>query len=303
MSEYIVKVQNLSRQFGPQVALRDVSFVIQPGKVYGLVGANGAGKSTLIKHLLGLYQAQTGWVRVLGKDPAEDPVGVLSQIGYLSEDRDLPAWMRVDEFLRYTAAFYPNWDWDYAMELLVVFQLDAQKKVSQLSRGGKSQAGLIAAVAHRPKLLLLDEPSSGLDQLVRRDILNEIVNAVSDEGRTVIFSSHLLDEVERMSDSLLMLQNGQLTLQGDLDEIKSQHHSLSVRWPSNQPTPILPEAWSAEKTGDDWWLILEGDNLQVQHAVTIYGGEILTQRLSSLQEIFVSRARVRQERRSMKEKK
>ncbi len=289
MSDPIIKIQNLSRQFGPQHALNDICLSIKPGYVYGLIGRNGAGKTTLIKHLLGLYQAQTGWVRVFGKDPVLDPVGVLSQIGYLSEDRDLPPWMRVDELLRYTAAFYPNWDWDYALELLTTFQLDARKKIGQLSRGGKAQAGLIAAVAHRPRLLLLDEPSSGLDPLVRKDILNAIVKAVSDDGRTVIFSSHLLDEIEMMSDYLLVLQNGKLTIEGELDEIKLRHHSLTVRW-KNQLDPAIPPTWSAEKMGEDWWLVLEGDGDQIENSVRSIGGEILTRRHSSLQEIFAARA-------------
>jgi ABC-2 type transport system ATP-binding protein len=290
MSDSIVKAQNLSRRFGQQLALNDVTFSIKPGFVYGLVGANGAGKTTLIKHLLGLYQAQMGWVRVFDQDPVVDPVGVLAQIGYLSEDREMPEWMRVDEMLRYTAAFYPTWDWDYALELLATFGLDPRKKINQLSRGGKAQVGLITAVAHRPKLLLLDEPSSGLDPLVRKDILNAIVKVISEEGRTVIFSSHLLDEIDMMSDYLLMLQQGQLVMFGELDEIKSKHHSVSARWPDHVSQPPLTETCSVERIGNDWWLVFEGNGEQIQQSVTHSGGEILSQRNASLHEIFTARA-------------
>ena len=212
MANTVVDVKDLSRSFGGKTALDGVSFHAGAGQVYGLVGANGAGKTTLLKHLLGLLRATTGSVRVFGLDPVRDPVGVLSRVGYLSEERELPEWMRVDELMRYTQAYHPTWDGSYARELLESFGLDPSKKVKELSRGMRAQAGLIAAVAHRPELLILDEPSSGLDAVVRRDILDAIVRTVADDGRTVIFSSHLLEEVERMSDHLTMLHDGRVVV-------------------------------------------------------------------------------------------
>ena len=135
MTEQVVKIDNLTRRFGSKTALDDVSLEVSGGLVFGLVGENGAGKTTLIKHLLGLLKAQTGSVRVFGLDPVKDPVGVLGRIGYLSEERDLPDWMRVRELMRYTQAFYPNWDEAYAEELLEMFALDARQKIKNLSRG------------------------------------------------------------------------------------------------------------------------------------------------------------------------
>jgi ABC-type Na+ transport system ATPase subunit NatA len=193
MTTNVVDVSTLSRSFGEERALEDVSFQATEGRVYGLVGATGAGKTTLLTHLLGLLRAATGSVRVFGLDPVRDPVGVLRRVGYLSEDRELPEWMRVDELMRYTQAYHPTWDASYARQLLESFALDPSKKVKELSKGMRAQAGLVAAVAHRPELLILDEPSSGLDAVVRRDILDAIVRTVADDGRTVIFSSHLLD--------------------------------------------------------------------------------------------------------------
>src|SRR5215471_12043371 len=113
----VVEIANLSRHFGSKLALDDIDFTVPAGSVVGLVGENGAGKTTLIKHILGLLKAQTGAVRVFGLDPVADPVGVLSRIGYLSEEPDMPGWMRVRELMRYSAAFYPTWDYDYAEEL------------------------------------------------------------------------------------------------------------------------------------------------------------------------------------------
>src|SRR5580693_4174475 len=134
-AEEIVSIKNLSRRFGSKLALNDVSFGAPRGSVFGLVGENGAGKSTLIKHILGLWRAEAGTVRVFGLDPVSDPVGVLGRIGYLSEQPDLPDWMRVHEFIRYTQAFYPKWDSQYAEEMREQFGLDPKKRIRVLSKG------------------------------------------------------------------------------------------------------------------------------------------------------------------------
>ena len=160
-AEAVIAVSGLSRHFGTKAALNDVSMFVTRGSVLGLVGENGAGKTTLIKHLLGALKSQTGSVRVFGLDPVRDPVGVLGRVGYLSERRDLPGWMRVDEFMRYTQAFYPGWDEPYAAQLLEQFQLDPAQKIKTLSQGQQAKIGLLTSLAYRPELLILDEPSSG----------------------------------------------------------------------------------------------------------------------------------------------
>ena len=228
--EPVVAVTSLSRRFGLKKALNDVTLAVSRGCVLGLVGENGAGKSTLIKHLLGLWRAETGSVNVFGLDPVSEPTAVLGRIGYLSEQPDLPDWMRVAELLRYTQAFYPRWDTTYAEQLLRRFSLDASARIKTLSKGQRARLGLIAAEAHRPDLLILDEPSSGLDPIVRRDILEAIIRTVTDQGRTVIFSSHLLDEVERVSDHVAMLHQGTLKLCAPLEEIKARHRRVSLRF-------------------------------------------------------------------------
>jgi ABC-2 type transport system ATP-binding protein len=200
-----------------------VNLSIPRGAVYGLVGENGAGKTTLIKHFLGLLRAQSGSVRVFGLDPVADPVGVLSRIGYLSEERDLPGWMRVDELIRYSRAFYPGWDDAYAEELRQTFGLDASATIKNLSKGQRARAGLLVALAYRPELLVLDEPSTGLDPVVRRDILDAIIRTIADEGRTVLFSSHLLDEVERVADHVTMISHGEIVMSGTLADIRESH--------------------------------------------------------------------------------
>ena len=224
----IISVSELTRRFGATTALASVSLSLPRGAVYGLVGANGAGKTTLIRHILGLLRAQSGSVRVFDLDPVADPVGVLSRIGYLSEENDLPGWMRVDELIRYSRAFYPAWDDAYAEDLRQAFALDPTAKIKTLSKGQKARTGLLIALAHRPELLVLDEPSSGLDPIVRRDILGAVIRTIADEGRTVLFSSHLLDEVEEVADHVTMISHGTIVLSAPLDAITASHGSLDA---------------------------------------------------------------------------
>jgi ABC-2 type transport system ATP-binding protein len=219
----VIEIRGLSRRFGAKQALASVTLSLPRGGVYGLVGANGAGKTTLIKHILGLLKAQEGSVRVLGLDPVADPVAVLSRVGYLSEENDLPDWMSVDELVRYTRAFYPAWDDAYAEELRERFALEPAARIKSLSKGQKARAGLLVALAYRPELLVLDEPSSGLDPIVRRDILGAVMRMIADEGRTVLFSSHLLHEVEEVADHVTMMSRGRIVLSGPLEEIKASH--------------------------------------------------------------------------------
>ena len=284
--EPVIAISDLTRRFGGRAALSSVTLTIPRGGVYGLVGANGAGKTTLIRHVLGLLRAEEGSVRVFGRDPVADPVGVLSRIGYLSEENDLPGWMRVDELMRYARAFYPGWDDAYAAELRAMFALDpaariktlskGQKaraglvvalayrpellvldepssgldpivrrdilgavlrtmfaldpaaKVKTLSKGQKARAGLVVALAYRPELLVLDEPSSGLDPIVRRDILGAVLRTIGEEGRTVLFSSHLLEEVEQVADHVTMIRDGKIVVSAPLQEVKDAHGGASL---------------------------------------------------------------------------
>ena len=242
MSESVISVSELTRRFGATTALDSVSLSFPHGAVYGLVGVNGAGKTTLIRHILGLLRAERGSVRVFGLDPVADPVAVLSRIGYLSEENDLPAWMRVDELIRYTRAFYPKWDDAYAEELRRTFALDPAAKIKDLSKGQKARMGLLIALAHRPELLVLDEPSSGLDPIVRRDILGAVIRTIADEGRTVLFSSHLLEEVEQVADHVTMISSGRIVLSAPLDAIKESHRSLNEAFIAHVGSAATPAA-------------------------------------------------------------
>jgi ABC-2 type transport system ATP-binding protein len=285
----VVAIRGVTRKFRATVALDDVTLDVPRGSVFGLVGVNGAGKTTLLKHVLGLLKAQTGSVRVLGRDPVDEPVEVLSRIGYLSEENDLPGWMRVGELLRYMRAFYRSWDDAYAEGLRRTFELDPAARIKELSKGQRARAGLLAALAHQPEILLLDEPSSGLDPIVRRDILAAIVRTISREGRTVLFSSHLLDEVERISDHIAMIHRGKVVLCSPIDDLKSGFHRLTLRWVQTQPRPpLIPGALRWEGSGQEWTAVCRGPLQSFEHAAVQLGAHVVEHRVPSLDEIFVA---------------
>lgn len=286
----IVELHRVTRRFGDKTALDDLSLSVPRGGVFGLIGGNGAGKTTLIKHVLGLFKAQSGSVQVFGLDPVQNPVGTLGRIGYLSEDRDLPNWMRVSELMRYTQAFFPNWDERFAEELRAAFDLDANAKVKELSRGQRARAGLLVALAHRPELLILDEPSSGLDPVVRRDILGAIIRTIADEGRTVLFSSHLLDEVERVADRVAIIHQGRILLTATMDEIKDSHRRVTLRFTQSlDRPPSLVGALKFEGQGSEWTYLCSGESDQLRRAAEAIGATVVGDAALTLDEIFVSR--------------
>lgn len=198
--------------------------------------------------------------------------------------------MRVGELMRYTQAYHPGWDTSYAAQLLDTFGLDRDKKIHELSKGMRAQVGLVAAVAHRPDLLVLDEPSSGLDPVVRRDILDAIVRTVADDARTVLFSSHLLDEVERMSDHVTMIHEGRVVLEGTLECVRADHLRSDVRFAQPQVRPpVVEHALAVEGEGRSWTVVHSGAPDGFLASIALHGGEVVRAREASLEEIFVAR--------------
>jgi ABC-2 type transport system ATP-binding protein len=289
-ADAVIRINGLTRRFGATLALDNVSLSVPRGTVFGIIGANGAGKTTLIKHVLGLYQAQAGSVSVFGRNPVADPVGVLSGIGYLSEDNDLPGWMRIEELLRYLQAFYPTWDDNYAEELRQNFVLDGGAAIRHLSKGQRARLGLLAALAHRPELLVLDEPSSGLDPLARRDILGAVIRTVADQGRTVLFSSHLLDEVERVSDHVAVMSNGKIVECAGLDEIKERYRCLTLHFDiSRLQPPTLPGLLTWSGADREWTVLCHAHQGELHADATATGAKIVQEWTPTLDEILVAR--------------
>ena len=288
----VIDIQQVSRHFGSKLVLDDITLSQEKGTVLGLVGENGSGKTTIIKHILGLLKPTLGTVRVFGLNPVDDPVPVLARIGYMPEEDMLPGWMNIQQLQRYLQGFYPTWDQVYAEELMSGFGLTKSDRLASLSQGQRARAALMAALAYRPDLVLFDEPSSGLDPLVRRDILGAIVRMIADEGRTVLFSSHQLSEVDRVADRIAMVKQGRIVFCEDQDTLKATHWNLTVSFAEIRPVPPrIPGVIWSEGSGWEWTIIFRGSVEDSETAILGLNAEIVDRKWASLEEIFIAYSR------------
>jgi ABC-2 type transport system ATP-binding protein len=217
----LVEFQDVTRIYaGGSTALRGVTLSLAEGSVTGLVGRNGAGKTTLLRMIPALLHPTGGTVRVFGVDPWDRQEEVKRQLGYLSEDHVLPGHLRVRDMTDLCESVYPGWDADMASGLLAQFGLDETRRIVVLSKGQKRQVGLVMAVCHRPRLLVLDEPAGGLDPVVRREFLEVVIELLASSGSTIILSSHILSDLERLVGSLVVLHEGRVLLQRAVDDLK-----------------------------------------------------------------------------------
>ena len=200
--------------------LAGVTFTVESGQVVGLLGKNGAGKTTLIRIAMGMLEPQQGGVRVLGLDPRRDPVEVKRRIGYVAEDQILPPFLTVGQVVDLHRGLYPTWDDAMARDLLDRFELPLRAKIRTLSKGQARRVALLCAVAHRPELLLLDEPASGLDPAARREFLETSIRLLNESGTAILFSSHYMTDVERMADRIVMIHDGKVLIDNGLDELR-----------------------------------------------------------------------------------
>jgi len=220
MNRVAIAVEGLSKRFGRRVAVNGLTFEVPVGSVCGFLGRNGAGKTTAIRMLMNLLDPSAGRATLLGLDSRRDHTALMRRVGYVSESPVLYDWMKVAELVRFTAGFYAHWNHRRVDELIERFGIDRQQKVRHLSRGTRAQVALALALGGDPELLILDEPATGLDVMVRRDFLESIIQLIQQEGRTVLFSSHLLHEVERVADQVVIVDEGRLVRSGSLDDLK-----------------------------------------------------------------------------------
>ena len=190
----IFELDNVTKHRGAGFTLGPLSLHLSPGEVLGVMGPNGAGKTTLLKMLWGFLRPDGGRVSVFGRSPHLEQVWIRLRAGYMSESPNFYGWMTARRFLTFIAGFYPSWDWRQANRLLEDFRLSGDRKVDELSKGNRIKLGLVAAVSHRPELLILDEPTAGLDPVVRLDILDFLGNLVRHEGVGIVMSSHVSDD-------------------------------------------------------------------------------------------------------------
>lgn len=222
MNAPAVTFDRVTRRFGNTVALDAVSLEVPHGSVLGLIGRNGAGKTTALRLALGTLWPDAGRVRTLGLDPVAQGREVATRVALLSEESSLYPWMTIAEIVAFAGRLHPNWDTTLAARLTNDLELDPRKTVKTLSRGTRAKVALVLAVACRPELLLLDDPTAGLDPLVRREVLDGVLQAVSHEGGSVIYASHLVHDVERVSDRIVVLDDGRIRIEGELEALKAR---------------------------------------------------------------------------------
>ncbi|MDQ3803909.1 MAG: ABC transporter ATP-binding protein [Acidobacteriota bacterium] len=297
--DYAIETEKLSRSFGQFEAVRGVDLKVTRGTVFGLLGVNGAGKSTIIKMIVGHLRPTAGRVSVLGRTLEKDLIEIRKRVAYVSENRYLYEWMTVGESVSFTRAFHESWDDRKAADLLKRFSLPAEKKVKQLSRGNRARLCLMLALSFNPELIILDEPTSGLDPIVRRDFIENIVSEIADEGKTVLFSSHIVDEVERVADYVGIINDGELLLTSSLDDIKASYKR--VRYATNGRRPELagvPGLLMVENGRHEQVLTVKDFGEEVLGALGARGvanPEVLP---ISLEDIFVNTVRAERQRRA-----
>lgn len=239
----IITINNLHKHFGKTEAVCGLDLTIHAGSVLAFLGPNGAGKTTTIKTMLNMLRPDKGTVTLLGHDSTRLPHTVFQEIGYVSENQQLPEWMTVQQFMDYCAPLYPKWDTAFADKLAADFDLPRGRKLKQLSRGMKMKAALLCSLAYRPKLVVLDEPFSGLDPLVRDEFLRGLLELTETEGWTVFLSSHDVDEVERLCDAIAIIDKGKIRLHESVDELQSRFRSVSITAAADLADFPTPEGW------------------------------------------------------------
>jgi ABC-2 type transport system ATP-binding protein len=220
MSSSAIEVQAVTKSFRRRKVLDELSFTVARGKTFAFLGRNAAGKTTTIRLLLGLLARDDGAIRVLGMDPAKEPLALRARVGYLAEDQTMYGWMRVGEIIRFVAPFYATWDHDLALKFARQFELPLDAKIRHLSKGQSVRLGLVLALAHRPELVILDDPALGLDPIMRRQFNRDLVEHLQAEGATIFYSSHLLDEVEPVADEVAILDGGRILCQSDTETLR-----------------------------------------------------------------------------------
>jgi ABC-2 type transport system ATP-binding protein len=222
----VIETQALGKRYRRQWALADCTLSIPAGHVVGLVGPNGAGKTTLLSIATGMLAPSAGTVEVLGGRPAAGP-GQLARVGYLAQDAPVYAGLTVADHLKLGAHLNPGWDAELARDRIERLDLDPRQKAATLSGGQRAQLALTLAVAKRPELLILDEPVASLDPLARREFLQNLMEAVAEQGLSVVLSSHLVADLERVCDYLIVLVRSRVRVAGPVEELLARHHLLS----------------------------------------------------------------------------
>ncbi len=255
MSDAVIDVRNVGRRFGQRWVLRNVDLSAAEGAVCGLLGRNGAGKTTLIRMLMGFLRAHEGTITVAGAMPFRDPAALRLATGFAGEDLRLPVDWRVSDVIAFGAAAYDDWDQERAEKLRAQFGLLKDRRLRELSVGMTAKLGMILPLARRPQVLLLDEPFGGLDVVVRREVLEGVIEVVPEAGATVLVSSHLVHELERLADRVAILTGGRITYSGGVEDLMASVRRIHLA-PDATPPDLHRWPWirRAERRGSTWTL-------------------------------------------------
>lgn len=290
MDTPVIQAEGLSKRFGRVRAVENLTLAVPPGQVLALMGANGAGKTTLIRMLLGLLQPDAGSATVLGLDPQRDGLRLRQQVGYVPETHHFYPWMRIREACRFASGGYPSWDQDTCLGLLRTFGLDPESRLGGLSRGMTAKVALTLALAHRPRLLVLDEATSGLDAAVRQEFLETMVNVAADEGRTVLLSSHLLNEVEAVADHAAFIHQGRLRFVEEVEALKRRFREIRITFGQEAPATLAVAGMlQATQVGREWVAVVDdASEAWCRELRERFPQAEVSSRGLSLQEIFVA---------------
>lgn len=219
MSEYVLEITGLNKHYGAQQALRDVSLVLSPGRIAGLLGPNGSGKTTMIKIINGLLGDYSGTVQIGGHEPGVESKKIVS---YLPDRMSLPEWLRVEQVVKLFSDFYEDFDREKANDILNALSIPEKKKISALSKGMKEKLQLALAMSRKAQLYVLDEPIAGVDPASRDVILDTILNNYAENG-SILLSTHIISEVETIFDDIIFLKEGEVYLRGNAEDLRIQH--------------------------------------------------------------------------------
>jgi ABC-2 type transport system ATP-binding protein len=251
----MIKAENLTKHFRRLVAVDKVSFDIPKGCVFGLIGPNGAGKTTLLKMLMGLTNITSGQANVLGLDASSEEDRIHRLVGYVPEVPTIYRWMRVGEVIKFCRAFRDTWNDQLCSELLIAYELDPAKKVKHLSKGTLAKLSLLLALAYEPELLILDEPTSGLDAVAREEFVDSVLNTICQRECTTLFSSHSIEDVERIADRVGLIFNGQLQLDTPVKNLLSTTRRIRAVLKDGSTPKTVPEGTIWQQIDGREWLL------------------------------------------------
>lgn len=232
----VVSVERLIKTFDDKTAIDGLDLQLEPGHIVGLVGPNSAGKSTLLRHLVGIYLPTRGSVRVFGTDAGKLSDGELARIGYLHQEGQLLEWLSTEDLIRYVSGHYATWNRELENTLVDLFDLDRRARVGVLSPGQRQKLGILLTVCFEPELLLLDEPASALDPIARKHFLDLLLGIIQDQKRTVVISSHILSDIEKVIDHVLVMDRGKLLRNCSFDDLLDEFVKVELR-SQNGPLP------------------------------------------------------------------